>query len=96
MVSREERQWREWVDTKLVHTLSPNIYRTLGESLQAFDYISSVGNFNMMERVLAKYIGAVVMYILSKRLKKKYVCIVIILNISVIIMYPDIYIIQIV
>ena len=25
--SREERQWRQWVDDTLVHTLAPNIYR---------------------------------------------------------------------
>lgn len=69
---REEREWREWVDQKLVHALSPNIYRTPSEALQAFQYISTVGNFSMLERVAAKYCGAVIMYLVSKRLKKRY------------------------
>lgn len=60
------------MDEKLVHTLSPNIYRTPSESLQAFNYISRVGNFNFLERVGAKYVGALSMYILSKFLKKRY------------------------
>lgn len=60
------------MDQKLVHALSPNIYRTLSESLQAFQYISSVGNFSAIERIAAKYCGTVIMYLLSKHLKKKY------------------------
>ena len=56
----------------MVHTLSPNIYRTPTEALQAFDYMSDVGNFSTVERVLAKYIGAIVMYTIAKRLRKKY------------------------
>ena len=70
---REEREWREWVDAKLVHAIPPNIYRTPSEALQAFDYISRAsGNFTAVERVAAKYVGAVSMYFLSKSLKKKY------------------------
>lgn len=69
---REEREWREWVDNKLVHVLPPNIYRTPSESLQAFDYISRVGNFNVFERAAAKYLGAFGMYFIAKLLKKKY------------------------
>ncbi len=55
----------------MVHTLSPNIYRTPREALQAFDYMSTVGNFSSFERVMAKYVGAAVMFGLSRRLKKK-------------------------
>jgi len=69
---REESQWRRWVDSTYVHMLSPNIYRTMGESLEAFEYISSVGNFNAVERVGAKYVGAVAMYIIGRRLKKRH------------------------
>ena len=60
------------MDNKLVHVLPPNIYRTPSESLQAFDYISRVGNFNAFERMAAKYIGALGMYFIAKRLKTKY------------------------
>ena len=60
------------MDNKLVHVLPPNIYRTPSESLQAFDYISNVGNFNIFERVAAKYLGAFGMYFIAKLLKKKY------------------------
>ena len=60
------------MDDKLVHVLPPNIYRTPSEALQASKYISSVGNFNVFERVAAKYIGAFGMYFIAKMLKKKY------------------------
>lgn len=38
----EERKWRNWADDRFVHTLSPNVYRTLGEALQTFNWFSEV------------------------------------------------------
>ncbi|CAI9101675.1 OLC1v1039053C1 [Oldenlandia corymbosa var. corymbosa] len=68
----EEKKWRGWVDNHLVHILSPNIYRNTSEALESFDYITSHGNFSYTEKITAKYAGAVAMYFVSKRLKKKY------------------------
>ena len=39
---REERKWRKWADDVLVHVLSPNVYRTREEALQAFNWFSEV------------------------------------------------------
>ena len=64
-------KWRKWVDSSLVHMLSPNIYRTMAEAHQAFDYFSSAGNFSAFERFMARYCGAVFMYVVSKNLKKR-------------------------
>ncbi|XP_043711342.1 prostaglandin E synthase 2-like isoform X2 [Telopea speciosissima] len=61
-----------WVDSELVHVLSPNIYRTASEALESFDYITSNGNFSFTEKITAKYAGAAAMYFVSKKLKKKY------------------------
>lgn len=73
---QEERKWRKWTDDHLVHMLSPNVYRTLSEALQAFNYFSEVGdwekNFSTIERFVVIYTGAAVMYLLGKMLKKKY------------------------
>merc|ERR1712080_565248 len=69
---REETKWRKWVDETFVHTLSPNIYRTMKESLQAMEYITKVGNFTKWETTLAYYSGAVAMYAIGKRLKWKH------------------------
>eukprot|EP00246_Nothoceros_aenigmaticus_P002790 TRINITY_DN13657_c0_g1_i2.p1 TRINITY_DN13657_c0_g1~~TRINITY_DN13657_c0_g1_i2.p1 ORF type:complete len:149 (+),score=22.83 TRINITY_DN13657_c0_g1_i2:249-695(+) len=52
--------------------LSPNIYRSPREALQAFDYITTNGNFTALERATGKYVGAAAMYIISKRLKKRH------------------------
>eukprot|EP00271_Cylindrocystis_brebissonii_P009178 TRINITY_DN23859_c0_g1_i1.p1 TRINITY_DN23859_c0_g1~~TRINITY_DN23859_c0_g1_i1.p1 ORF type:complete len:255 (+),score=76.01 TRINITY_DN23859_c0_g1_i1:2-766(+) len=68
----EEARWRKWVDEHLVHLLSPNIYRTPAEALEAFDYITTSGNFTAWERTSAKYFGASAMYFIGKKLKKKY------------------------
>ena len=37
----EEKTWHRWVDNHLVHVLSPNIYRTIPEALESFDYITT-------------------------------------------------------
>lgn len=38
----EERNWRKWADEVLVHTLSPNVYRTIDESYRTFNWFSEV------------------------------------------------------
>ena len=72
----EERKWRKWVDEELVHSLSPNVYRTPTEALAAFQWFSKVGCweeiFSAWERNLVIYMGAGVMWLLSKRLKKRH------------------------
>lgn len=39
---RDERKWRKWADEVLVHTLSPNVYRTLDEAYKTFNWFSEV------------------------------------------------------
>lgn len=72
---REEQRWRKWADNVLVHTLSPNVYRTPTEAIQAFRWFSDVGewekNFALWEQLLIVYIGAISMWLISKRLKKR-------------------------
>lgn len=74
-MNREERKWRVWVDDSLVHVLSPNIYRTPKEALQAFKWFSEVGDwkkhFPLWERLMVVYVGATAMYFVGKRLKKR-------------------------
>ncbi|CAF3531572.1 unnamed protein product [Rotaria sp. Silwood1] len=71
-----ERQWREWVDTKFVHTLSPNIYCTFKQSLDTFLWFSKAGDWEQIfpwyQRWIIVYIGAIVMRGVAIRLKKKY------------------------
>jgi len=72
----EERKWRRWTDDVLVHTLSPNVYRTPTEALAAFQWFDEVGDwpnlFQAWERYLVVYVGALVMYLIGKRLKKRH------------------------
>ncbi|KAJ8970579.1 hypothetical protein NQ314_001103 [Rhamnusium bicolor] len=72
----EERNWRKWADDVLVHTLSPNVYRTKDEALQAFNWFSEVGeweqNFPAWERNLIIYVGASAMWLIGKRLRKRH------------------------
>lgn len=72
----EERHWRDWTDRVLVHSLSPNIYRTMPEALQAFNNFSAMGkwdkHFSTFERMTAVYVGSAAMWMIGKRLKKKY------------------------
>lgn len=72
----EERKWREWTDRVLVHTLSPNIYRTMEESIDSFKTFSNVGDWETLfptwERWLVIYAGAMAMYLVGKRLTKRH------------------------
>jgi len=70
--SEDVKRWRQWTNDHLVHLLPPNIYRTPGEALQAFEYISNSSNFSLYERISAKYSGALAMYFIAKRSYKKY------------------------
>ncbi|KAJ7409268.1 Prostaglandin E synthase 2 [Pitangus sulphuratus] len=67
----EEMKWRKWADDWLVHLISPNVYRTPKEALASFDYIVREGKFGTLEGLFAKYVGAVAMFFVSKRLKKR-------------------------
>lgn len=73
---REERKWREWVDDHFIHLISPNIYRSLTESFQTFEWFSHYGewdvHFSTWSRLLAKYVGAFVMWMVAKRLKRRH------------------------
>ncbi|EGT36399.1 hypothetical protein CAEBREN_16523 [Caenorhabditis brenneri] len=74
--AREEREWREWVDNWFIHLISPNVYRNWNESIETFRWFEQVGDwhraFPAWERVLAVYVGAAAMFLLSKSLKKKH------------------------
>lgn len=68
----EEIRWRKWVDKTFVQLITVNIYRTVKESWQTFDYITTQGNFNFFEKQAARVSGAGLMYGISGRLIKKY------------------------
>lgn len=68
----EEMEWRQWVDKRFVQVLTVNIYRSLRESWQTFDYITDHGNFNFAERQAARVAGAGLMYGISGKLVRKY------------------------
>lgn len=69
---KEERKWRKWVDNTFVHTLSPNIYRTASEAMQAFEYFTKESNFGSVEKYTTYLAGPVVMYFVGKHVKNKY------------------------
>lgn len=73
---RDEREWRSWVDNKFVHVISPNIYRTLKESFDSFKWFNEAGNwednFNTFERLTVIYLGALAMYFVGEKLRKRH------------------------
>ena len=64
------------MDSKFVHAISPNVYRTFKEAYDAFKWFETVGewdkHFNAFERFMIIYLGSTVMFLLGKSLKKKY------------------------
>lgn len=55
--------------------ISPNVYRTPNESLETFRHFDKTGdwdqNFSKFERLMVIYIGASVMYVIGKVIKRK-------------------------
>lgn len=70
--SETERQWLTWLDDKLIHLIAPNIYRSPRESLQTFEYIADNAKFSAWQRGTIRYSGALAMYFVARKLKKKY------------------------
>lgn len=69
----DEERWRRWVDERLVRLLTVNIYRNMRESFQTFEYITASScNFSFVEREAARVVGAILMWGISGRLRKKY------------------------
>lgn len=72
LAASREREWLTWVDDHLIHLISPNIYRSPTESLQAFDYIVENAKFTAWQRMSIRYSGALAMYMVAKKIKKKH------------------------
>jgi len=66
--SAREAETRSWVDSKLLPLLTVNIYRSLGESLDTFDYLQQ-RNFPTFMAAAIKYTGAPAMWLVARRRK---------------------------
>ncbi|XP_017488917.1 PREDICTED: prostaglandin E synthase 2 [Rhagoletis zephyria] len=75
-MQENERKWRTWADSHLVHLISPNCYRTLAEARETFEWFSKAGEWDIYfpkwERNLMVNVGAVAMWGISKMLKRRH------------------------
>lgn len=67
----EQEKWIRFVDDELVQILPGNIYRTIPEALNAFSYMTKVGNFPKWKRYYLMLGGAIAMNIVAKKGLKK-------------------------
>ena len=65
-----QEKWLTW-SNDYVRSIPPLIYRTFGDALKAFDYITHKGNFSWLQRRTVKYSGALVMKLVAKKTAKK-------------------------
>ena len=70
LYEEQEEKWLKWADEVLVRALPPLIYRTISESITAFDYITKEEKFNWIQQRTIKYSGAVVMTLVAKKSAK--------------------------
>ncbi|XP_034103699.1 prostaglandin E synthase 2 [Drosophila sulfurigaster albostrigata] len=75
-LEENERKWRTWADSHLVHLISPNCYQTLNESFETFEWFSKAGEWDVYfpkwERDLMVYCGATAMWAIAKMLKRRH------------------------
>eukprot|EP00698_Gefionella_okellyi_P012246 TRINITY_DN3290_c0_g1_i1.p1 TRINITY_DN3290_c0_g1~~TRINITY_DN3290_c0_g1_i1.p1 ORF type:complete len:174 (+),score=28.44 TRINITY_DN3290_c0_g1_i1:483-1004(+) len=59
----EQEKWLVWADERWVQALPPNIYRTMAEAKQSFDYILSQDNhFSEFQKNTIRLAGAAFLY----------------------------------
>lgn len=68
--AERDEKWLVWSE-RLVQGLPTVIYRSFGDSLKSFDYITKVGKFGWIEKRMIKYSGAFVMTLVAKKIKKR-------------------------
>jgi len=75
-LSEDDIAGLEFVDTRFIRLTAPNLYRSFGDSVAAFEYIASnsqMASESAVTRGATKYVGAVMMYLITKyKLNKKY------------------------
>ncbi|XP_018790047.1 PREDICTED: prostaglandin E synthase 2 isoform X2 [Bactrocera latifrons] len=75
-IQENERKWRTWADSHLVHLISPNCYRTLSEARETFEWFSKAGEWDIYfpkwERDLMVNVGAFAMWGISKIIKRRH------------------------
>ena len=68
----EQEQWRTWADEHWVRVITVNIYQSVPESLQTFEYMTELGKFSAFEKLYVRYGGGLLMWAVAKRMRKKY------------------------
>lgn len=68
----EQAKWRAWVNDYWVRVVTVNIYRSVTESLQTFEYMTALGRFSALESLYVRYGGGLLMYAVAKKMRGKY------------------------
>ncbi len=65
-----EDRWLTWSED-YVQGLPTVIYGTLGDSLQAFDYVTRVGKFGWFDRRMIRWSGALIMTMVAGKIRRR-------------------------
>ena len=71
-LSEREQEYMGWAHDRFVKLLPANLYRNLGESFEAFRYISEHKEFSLPTQMLLRAVGSLLMWAVQGRLKRKY------------------------
>jgi microsomal prostaglandin-E synthase 2 len=70
--SKGSNKWLDWCDNTLAVRIYPAITESFGASLNTFSYIDDVESFSAVDKLTAKYVGALAMVMAGGSIKKKY------------------------
>ena len=62
----EQDKWMEYSNKVLGKSIVAVIYETLGSSLQALDYVTSIDKFSAKDKIVNKWFGAIAMKMVGK------------------------------
>ena len=71
-VTEDAKEWTDWIDNTLVHYITPLVHPNFSTSHQNFRYIIKDGQYSWLKTKFFRFVGALAMPKVAKKLKTKY------------------------
>ena len=71
-ITEQDKEWTDWVDSKLVHYLPPLIHPNFRTSLKNFKKIILPGQFGWFKGKLVRFAGSIAMPKVARKMKEKH------------------------
>ena len=71
-VNENAKEWTDWIDNTLVHYITPLVHPNFSTSHKNFEHIIKTGQYGWLKTKFIRFVGAIAMPKVAKKLKTKY------------------------